>query len=145
MGNPENENLVKQRENLSKTKLNLKESMQDPKLSSILADSYAKITAQLDCIDNQINVKKYIIWNISECAYSIENVCSVCETQDILGVHRGKKEVLWEKVQPGSSFLIDDENNIIICNVENISDTNKPEVGIQNLYTSYVYSNDGNR
>ena len=44
-----------------------------------------------------------------------------------------------------SSFLIDDENNIIICNVENISDTNKPEVGIQNLYTSYVYSNDGNR
>ena len=44
-----------------------------------------------------------------------------------------------------SSFLIDDENNIIICNVENISDTNKPEVGIQNLYTSHVYSNDGNR
>ena len=102
MGNPESENLVKQRENLFKTKLNLEESMQDPKLSLILADSYAKITAQLDCIDKQINVRKYIIWNISECVSSIENVCSVCETQDILGVHRGKKEVLWEKVQPGS-------------------------------------------
>ena len=44
-----------------------------------------------------------------------------------------------------SSFLIDDENNIIISNVENVSDANKQEVGIQNLYTSYVYSNDGSR
>ena len=44
-----------------------------------------------------------------------------------------------------SSFLIDDENNIIISNVEKVSDTNKPEAGIQNLYTNYVFSNDGNR
>ena len=38
-----------------------------------------------------------------------------------------------------SSFLIDDENTITI------SDTNKPEVGTQNLYTNYVFSNDGSR
>ena len=43
-----------------------------------------------------------------------------------------------------SSFLIDDENNIIISNVEKINHTN-PEVGIQNLYTNYVFSNDGSR
>ena len=56
------------------------------------------------------------------------------------------KAIIQLKLKAGiSSFLIDAENNIIICDVENISDTNKPEVGIQNLYTSYVYSNDGNR
>ena len=51
LSNPESENLVKQRENLFKTKLNLKESMQDPKLSLILADSYAKrfTINNLDC------------------------------------------------------------------------------------------------
>ena len=32
-----------------------------------------------------------------------------------------------------------------MSNVENVSDANKSEVGIQNLYTSYVYSNDGSR
>ena len=102
LSDPESENLVRQRESLFKTKQNLEESMKDPGLSSILADSHAKVTAQLDRIDKQVNIRKYLTWNISECENSIENVCSVCETQDILGVHRGKKEVRWEKVQPGS-------------------------------------------
>ena len=102
LSDPGSENLVKHRESLSKTKQTLKESMEDPELSSVLADSYAKITAQLDRIDKQINVRKYLIWNISACEKSIDNVCSVCEAQDILGVYRGKKETLWEKVQPGS-------------------------------------------
>eukprot|EP00800_Vazella_pourtalesii_P009467 TRINITY_DN2378_c0_g1_i4.p1 TRINITY_DN2378_c0_g1~~TRINITY_DN2378_c0_g1_i4.p1 ORF type:complete len:500 (+),score=98.07 TRINITY_DN2378_c0_g1_i4:99-1598(+) len=102
LSDPESENLVRQRESLFKTKQNLEESMKDPGLSSILADSHAKVTAQLDRIDKQVNIRKYLTWNISECENSIENVCSVCETQDILSVHRGKKEVRWEKVQPGS-------------------------------------------
>ena len=101
-GDHESGNLLKLRENLFKTKKNLEESMKDPALSSILADSLAKVTAQLDRIDKQVNARKYLMWNISECENSIENVCSVCETQDILGVHRGKKEVRWEKVEPGS-------------------------------------------
>ena len=97
-----NENQKNQLVSLYNTKSSLEESMKDPLIAATLAESLENIKGQITRLEKQLNIAKYLRWNMSECETAIENLCFVCECRDILDLHRRKRELLWENVALGS-------------------------------------------
>ena len=99
---PQTENFQKQLVFLYTSKLNLEDSMKDPKIASTLAECYEKIQEQIIRIEKQLHTVKYLRWNMTDCENAIENLCVVCEGKDLTDIYSRKKELLWESVAPGT-------------------------------------------
>ena len=99
---PQIGNLQKQLGSLYISKHNLEDSMNDPQLASVLAESYEKIQEQIIRIEKQLHTVKYLRWNMSDCENAIENLCVVCEGKDLTEVYSRKRDLLWENVAPGA-------------------------------------------